>query len=376
MSTAAALTNSQKKARLVRAYLARYPVWCAWQVTYRCNFRCRICGYWKESHSAAEELSVRQVERGAANLARCGSLLVNLAGGEPLLRADLARIVAAVARWHFPFLTTNGWHVPPQRARRLWEAGLWGVSISIDYPDAARHDAQRGVRGAFREAVRAVEVFRQTRTAPHQRVNVMAVLTADNQDDLEGVLALAQRLRANVMVQPYGVLKTGEESHRPRPPVSRRLLDLRRRYRGFLSNPYFLSRFDAALDGGLAGCRAGRATFNIDQRGWVAKCVEDRRHPVGSIVETPMPVLIRRLRGRWHANRCRACWYNCRGEVEALYTLRGALSALPILLADRAARDAARPHLPRRARARPSDPCAITCSGRKAPRPDRPGGFG
>jgi MoaA/NifB/PqqE/SkfB family radical SAM enzyme len=331
--TAPPLTARQKKARLIRAYLARLPVWCAWQVTYRCNFRCRICGYWKEPHSSAEELSVGEFERGAQNLARGGSMIINLAGGEPMLRRDLAGIVAALARRHFPLLTTNGWRVGAARARELWQAGLWGVSISVDYADAGRHDAQRGRAGAFAEAIRAIETFRDTRTAPHQRVNIMAVLTAGNQDDLEGVLGLAQRLNVNFMVQPYGILKTGDESHRPRPPVSARLLDLRRRYPGFLSNPYFLSRFDAALDGGLAGCRAGQATFNIDQRGLAAKCVEDRRHPVGSVVETPMPVLVKRLRERWRTNECRACWYNCRGEVEALYTPRGLASALPMLFA-------------------------------------------
>ena len=328
------LTPSEKKARLVRAYLGRHPVWCAWQVTYRCNFRCRICSYWKEPHSASEELAPADFARGAQNLARNGSMLINLAGGEPMLRQDLAEVVAALARRHFPLLTTNGWRIPPQRARRLWDAGLWGVSVSIDYPDAARHDTQRGVRGAWREAVRAVETFRDTRTADHQRVNVMAVLTADNQDDLEGVVRLAQDLGANVMVQPYGVLKTGDASHRPRPPVSDHLLDLHRRYPAFLSNPYFLGRFDEALDGGVPGCRAGRATFNIDQEGLVAKCVEDRRRPVGSVIDTPMPVLEARLRERWRANRCKACWYNCRGEVEALYSARGLATALPLLLAD------------------------------------------
>ncbi|MGB2615389.1 MAG: radical SAM protein [Phycisphaerae bacterium] len=331
--TSAQLSTAEKKARLLRAYFARWPVWCAWQVTYRCNFRCRICSYWRERHSTAEELSVAQFARGAANLARSGSLLVNLAGGEPLLRPDLADIAAAIAQWHFPLLTTNGWRLQPERAKELWQAGLWGASVSIDYPDAARHDLQRGIGGAFDEAVRALETFRDTRTTPHQRVNLMAVLTAENQTCIGEVAALASRLGVHFMVQPYGVLKTGDTSHRPRPPVSERLLDLRRRYPNFLSNPYFLSRFDAALDGGIAGCRAGQATFNIDERGLVAKCVEDRANPVGSIVETPMPILVRRLREKWRANTCRDCWYNCRGEVEALYSPRGLASALPLLFA-------------------------------------------
>ena len=325
------LTTREKKWRLVRAYLARRPIWCAWQVTYRCSFRCRICPYWREPHRAADELSVEQFERGAENLAHSGSMLINLAGGEPLLRDDLPEIVAALARRHFPFLTTNGWHLEPGRAEELWKAGLWGASVSIDYPEAARHDAQRGRPGAFDEAVRAVETLRDTRTAPHQRVNVMAVLTAENQADIEGVLALSERLGVHFMVQPYSTLKTGSESPRPEPPVAAHLVDLRRRRPAFLSNPYFLGRFDAALDGGVPGCRAGRATFNIDERGLVAKCVEDRSNPVGSVVETPMDELVRRLRQAWRENRCQACWYNCRGEVEALYTPRGLVASLPML---------------------------------------------
>ncbi len=331
----ARLTASRRKARLVRAYAAGYPVWCAWQVTYRCTFRCRICSYWRERHAAADELGPADFHRGARNLARMGSLLVNLAGGEPLLRSDLPEIVAAVARWHFPFVTTNGWRLRREVAEALWHAGAWGVSVSIDYPEGDRHDAQRGRRGAFEEAVQALGTLRDTRTRPYQRVNLMAVLTADNQGDLERLVALAADLGVNFMVQPYGVLKTGDASHRANPPVADRLLALRRRYpQHVLSNPYFLARFDAALDGGVPGCRAGRATFNIDERGQVAKCVEDRGRPVGSILQTPMPVLARRLRRRWRANRCHACWYNCRGEVEALYTPKGLATALPILLAD------------------------------------------
>jgi MoaA/NifB/PqqE/SkfB family radical SAM enzyme len=325
------LSAHRKKLRLIRAYLARRPVWCAWQVTYRCHFRCRICSYWQEEHSAAEELTVQEFARGAENLARSGSMLINLAGGEPLLRDDLPEIVAALARWHFPFLTTNGWRLSSDRAAELWRAGLWGTSVSIDYPDANRHDTQRGRPGAFDEAVRAIETLRDTRTGPHQRVSVMAVLTSENQGDIEGVLELAERLGVHFMVQPYCTLKTGSKEHLARPPVAERLVDLRRRHPAFLSNPYFLSRFDAALNGGVHGCRAGRSTFNIDERGQVAKCVEDRLHPLGSVVETPMPELVARLARAWRENRCKTCWYNCRGEVEALYTPRGLVASLPML---------------------------------------------
>jgi MoaA/NifB/PqqE/SkfB family radical SAM enzyme len=330
-ATKSPLSAWSKKVRLLRAYAARRPVWCAWQVTYRCNFRCKICSYWSQVHTAAEELTVEEFARGAANLARSGSMLINLAGGEPLLRADLAEVVAALARWHFPFLTTNGWAVTAERARELWQAGMWGASVSIDYADT-RHDDQRGRRGALEAARRAVETLRDTRTAPHQRVNVMAVLTAENQADIEDVVRLAAGLGVHFMLQPYGILKTGDASHRPQAPVSERLLDLKRRYRGFLSNPYFLGQFDAFLGGGVGGCRAGAATFNIDQAGLVAKCVEDRENPVGSIVDTAMSTLVARLRERHRVNHCRACWYNCRGEVEALYSPRGLLASLPMLM--------------------------------------------
>ena len=324
------LSITRKKRRLLRAYLARRPVWCAWQVTYRCSFRCRICGYWQEHHTPEEELSVEEFARGADNLARAGSLLINLAGGEPFLRQDLAPIVEVLARSHFPFVTTNGWHIRPRRAREVWAAGLWGVSVSIDYPDAPRHDAQRGIPGAFDEAVRALQVFRDTRTAAHQRVNLMAVLTADNQDHVEGVVALARHLGVNFMIQPYGALKTGDRSHLVDRPVAEELLRVHRRFPNFVSNPRFLARFDEASNGGVGDCQAGVSFFNIDERGDVSPCVELRRKVVvGNMLADDPREIARRLRRYRPRNNCRACWYNCRGEMESLYSMRGILAAMP-----------------------------------------------
>ena len=330
------ISSTQKKWRLLRNYVGGYPMWCAWQVTYRCNFRCGFCDYWRDPMGARAEQTVAQFVAGSRKLATMGSQLISLAGGEPLLREDLPQIVEAVAEYHLPFVTTNGYRMTPQRAEALFAAGLWGASVSIDYADAALHDRRRGQPGAYERAVAALRQLSAARKYAWQRVNLMAVLLHDNLDHMEPLIRLARDCDAYFMLQPYSIRKTGSQHFCSREArVSERLLDLRGRYSNFLSNPFFLHRFDAALDGGVAGCMAGRAFFNIDSVGDVAVCVERRDRPVGNLYRDAMRTLVERMRAEASGNRCRDCWYNCRGEVEGLYHPGGLWRSLPTLLFDR-----------------------------------------
>lgn len=174
-----------KKIQLFRTWATGNPVWCAWQVNYRCNFRCWFCHYWRDPMGDEPELPVEGFRRGAAKLAELGTLLVSLAGGEPLARPDIVEVVRAVGRWHFTFLTTNGWFVTRELAEELFAEGMWGASISIDYADPERHDQRRGMPGAFERALAAIEHFSRARRHKWQRVNWMAVLLEDNLDQLE-----------------------------------------------------------------------------------------------------------------------------------------------------------------------------------------------
>jgi len=324
----------RKRLGLVRAYFFRKPVWWAWQVTYRCNFRCSICPYWKIKVNPQDETPPKDFRVGAEKLARWGSLMINLAGGEPLLRRDLCQIISTLARYHIVFTTTNGWLVTRKLACDLYEAGLWGASVSIDYVDPQRHDERCGVKGAFERAVNALRFLSQERTSRHQRVNLMCVLNNDNLEDVEGLIRLADRLDANFMLQPYSDLKTGDKAFLPSGPVSARLLELKKKYPNFISNASFLANFDRALSQGVPGCLAGRAFFNIDNYSRVSMCVEDRRQPVGNLIDNELEELLQALRKRKERNTCQACWYNCRGEVEVLYSLKGALRALPPLVSN------------------------------------------
>ncbi|MHC4236442.1 MAG: radical SAM protein [Planctomycetota bacterium] len=340
------LASRLKKWRLFRAWSGLNPVWCTWQVTYRCNFHCGFCHYWKDPMGELPEQSVEQIATGAGKLAKLGSLLISIAGGEPFLRPDMVDIVREVARFHFPFVTTNGWFITPKLASDLFEAGLWGASVSIDYADPAKHDKRRGMRGCYQRAVAALEYFSRARKYDWQRVNLMCVLLDDNLDQIEPLIRLAAEHDAFFMTQPYGLRKTGIQRFvNTGDSIGQHLLALKRQHRNVLSNEVFLSQFDTALNGGVPGCRAGQAFFNIDSAGDIALW---RAKPVANLYRHAASEIVRRLRDQSRSNTCTACWYNCRGEVEMLYHPVAIVKSLPTLFFDRG---------------RPSQMAPVGCNG-------------
>ena len=113
-------------------------------VTDRCNFRCTYCMP-KELFGASyrfmprrELLSFEEIVRLARLFVDNGVRKVRLTGGEPLLRQgldDLVRMLAAVPGLEDLTLTTNGSLLTPERARRLREAGLDRLTVSLDAVD-------------------------------------------------------------------------------------------------------------------------------------------------------------------------------------------------------------------------------------------------
>jgi MoaA/NifB/PqqE/SkfB family radical SAM enzyme len=99
--------------------------------------------------------AIRTVGR---KLSYLGPQIVSIGGGEPMLHHDLIRIVEELSRYHFPVMITNGWYMTPELARALFSAGMYEVSVSLDYADPGKHDSQRGRRGAFDRAVNALRV--------------------------------------------------------------------------------------------------------------------------------------------------------------------------------------------------------------------------
>ena len=70
----------------------------------------------------------------------------------------------------------------------MWDAGLAHANVSIDYPDAERHDGKRRLAGATDRAWHAVDILRDAAPRGGKQVHVMTVLMEDNWRDLEALL--------------------------------------------------------------------------------------------------------------------------------------------------------------------------------------------
>jgi len=304
--------------------LSKYPLLCTWQATYRCNFRCQFCNYWKLKPDPQKELKLIDFKVGAEKLKLLGVSIISMAGGEPLLREDLPEIIKTISPLHYVYITSNGFLINEKKAKSLFAAGLDGINISIDFSDSHLHDQQRGVENAYSKAIEAIKILVRNRISSRQRVNLFAVLNAMNLSQVEALIKLARELGANFTLQPYCNLKTGKDEFSLKKEVSSMLLKLQKKYTNFISNPEALKKIDEYITtGGVGKCKAGQLFFNIDSFGNISHCVEFMDHPVGNIKELKIKEIKEKLTEAYIKNNCNRCWYNCRSEVESVYTPRG-----------------------------------------------------
>jgi MoaA/NifB/PqqE/SkfB family radical SAM enzyme len=294
---------------------------CNLQVTYRCNLQCQICDFWKPAFQKTHELSLNDIRLIGAKLSRLGTLIISLAGGEPLIREDLPEVIAALNRaGHFPILITNGWFVDERLARDLLRAGLQEISVSVDYADPARHDAQRGRRGAWERAVAALELLHRNRPDRRNRVHMISVLMDDNLEDVEPLIRLSRRIGVTYMVNLYSWNRGTKPPRLPGARVSEHLLALKRKYPEFITMTSYLERFDIAIAaGGVGDCQTGRLLLNIDSHGAVARCTETLDEPVGNILADDVLAIRDRLLKVQRTRPCAQCWTSCRGFAECMH---------------------------------------------------------
>ena len=307
--------------RLARNLLRKRMLHCNLQVTYRCNFRCQICDFWKPEYQKTHELSLDDIRLIGKKLSRLGTLIISLAGGEPLMREELPEVITILNKAnHFPILITNGWFVDERMAKDLLGAGLQEISVSVDYADPARHDAQRGRQGAWEQAVKALEILHKNRPDKRNRIHMISVLMDDNLEDVEPLVRLCRRIGVTYMVNLYSWNRGSKKPRLPGGSVTRHLLDLKRKYPEFVTLTSYIEQLDNAIaQGGIGDCQTGRLLLNVDNHGNVARCTETLDEPVGNILTDPVGVIRNRLLDVQRTRSCAQCWTSCRGFAECMH---------------------------------------------------------
>src|SRR5690554_4930887 len=164
-----------------------------------CNFRCDYCmpadrvpdDYGLD---AASRMSFDQIETMVRGFARVGVRKLRLTGGEPLLRRNLAELVARlvdVPGIEDLALTTNA-SLLARQARALREAGLKRLTISLDALDPEVFSRLSGGRG---DVARVLEGIRAAEEAGFESMKFNCVVQRGINDDQ--VLPLVEHFRGS-----------------------------------------------------------------------------------------------------------------------------------------------------------------------------------
>ena len=186
------MTNSKPQthnSKLLRSELRMV----AWEVTRSCNLACVHCRASALKGPYPGELATDQCLRLIDDIASFSKPVVILTGGEPLLRPDIFEIAQyGTDKGLRMVLATNGTLVTADSARKMIEAGIQRVSISLDGVDARRHDDFRKVPGAFAGALEGIEILKKA----GMEFQINTTITKANIDQIEDILKLAIRLGA------------------------------------------------------------------------------------------------------------------------------------------------------------------------------------
>ena len=245
------------------------------ELTHRCPLHCLYCSNPLEMKQARNELPAGDWKRVFQQAAAMGVLHLHLTGGEPLVRNDLAELVASGREAGlYVNMITSGVGLTEQRLAGLVEAGLEHLQLSFQDLDETSANFIAGTR-AHAIKVALVPVLKRYELA----FTVNLVVHRLNLDRLEAFIALAEEFEPNRLeiahVQYYGwalrnralLMPTEDQVRRSLPIVEAARTRLNGKIHLEAVFPDYFGSFPKACVGGW-----GRQTMLVDPTGDVLPC--------------------------------------------------------------------------------------------------------
>jgi len=335
------------------------PLFAVWNITNRCNLRCRHC-YQSSRHEALpDELTLEQRLAVVDQLGQAYVPMLAIAGGEPTICPDLLAVLRRAAEYKMhTTIATNGVTMTPRLADEIADAGARYVEISLDSTDPARHDAFRGMPGLWDRAVRGAKIVA---AHPYLRLGIAMCVhrgnVAEVRDMIEFAIGLGAGCFAHFNFIPVGrglKMVRGDITPDQREDLLNLLNDTMQSGRiGVISTAPQLGRtcLTRAGDDGrtacshagsgsgakarvvakyLGGCGAGRTYVCIEPNGDVTPCVYLPHRVMGNLKDEPIEQIFRgtyydllndRTRRLHHCGVCDYANYcgGCRARSDAYF---------------------------------------------------------
>lgn len=257
-----------------------------WECTLRCNLSCRHCGSDCRVDPAVPDMPLedflRVLDEQVTPHVDPTQVLVIFSGGEVLVRRDLEQAGAEVARRGYPWgMVTNGMALTPERLRRLIDAGLRSISVSLD----GFEPEHTYIRGNPLSYHRALEAVRMLVSEPQLAFDVVTCVTGAMVPQLEAFckMLIAEGVRAWRLFSIFPVGRAKDDATLAMSDAQfLEMLDFIRRTRreGLIDVSYacegFLGGYEAEVRDLFYQCAAGVSVASVRVDGSISGCTSIR----------------------------------------------------------------------------------------------------
>lgn len=243
--------------------LGRYiPETVSFEITRHCKCKCEHCVV-----SGGEgDLYIDTIKRAIDEVLDMGTMVIVFTEGDPMLREEIYELIEYVDKERaIVNMYTPGTDMTPENARRLKEAGLHNLLVSLYSTNPAKHDAVRRLDGAFEMATNAMRMGLEAGLL----VTMATHVSPKNIEELPAMYELARQLGVHEFSLWESVpKKQGDaiitEDHR------RRVLDMYYRINSTGKGPRIFA--NSYFEGKMLGCMAGQRWLHVCVDGSVKPC--------------------------------------------------------------------------------------------------------
>ena len=275
---------SEIGARALKNYSSSKPIVVSFEVTLSCVARCRHCD------TGGPRPNEQRLAPGAYRryISTLRPAIVQLSGGEPLLRKDLPEIVQSVKNTGclpYVIVVTNGYLLNERKYLELKEAGADRFSVSLDFPNE-RHDDFRRFPGLY---AHLEQLIPRLASYGYGDIAMNCAITRANLPYLREVAAKCEEWGVDVSYSAYSILRTGDPQYfisaeDDLETLRETIQDLiaMKRESGKILNPTSVlsNTYEFFKGGGIPDCNAGRRFLVVRPEGVLNACsmYRDRRY--------------------------------------------------------------------------------------------------